>query len=234
MASIRSLLLALGTLGLLTIGSQAAAAPVYTCPAASLECEGQTFALWIEDSGSGFFDIAFSIDTSGYDGRADGDAGDYAFGVEFKDIIDPNSIYTGISLLSAPGGIGSWEANTSQLSQDCPDSGKDHEDTGCGRWDAAGAGYLFNVGDTLTWVFHVNTTGAIDFEGGHIKYEYRDVNGKKTAGLLSQDITLQDCTEGACDELPPPVVPEPATLSLVGLGLLGAAARLRTRGRVRK
>lgn len=202
----------------------AAAGPIYSCPAGSQECAGQTFALWIANSGTGFFDITFSINTSGYSGSET----DLARGVEFKNVITSNDIFQSISLISAPGGTLGWNADKKQLSQGCAGQSKnDKQDTGCASWAGVG-GYNFTIGNILNWTFHVVTTSPIDFAGGHIKYEYVDATGqKKVAGLLSGDIPLQDCRNGACDDRAP--VPEPGTLALLGVAMLGGARRLRRR-----
>jgi hypothetical protein len=216
----------LATLGatILLLGASsgtAAAGPIYSCPAGSPECAGQTFALWIANSGTGFFDITFSIDTTGYTGSET----DLARGVEFKSVLTSNNEFDSISLLSGPGGAGSWIVNPKQLAQGC--TGGTKQDTGCAIWNGIG-GYNFTIGSILSWTFHVVTTSPIDFAGGHIKYEYVDATGqKKVAGLLSGDITLQDCRNGACDERAP--VPEPGSLALLGVAMLGGAHRLRRR-----
>jgi hypothetical protein len=237
MTYLKSAFLIAAAFSLLSVASPASAAPIYTCPGDSTQCEGQTFALWIEASGAGFTDIAVSINTTGYDGGANaGDANDRAYGIEFKEVFDTNTILT-MSLLSAPGGTGSWRAGPEQLSQDCELADGDFKDTGCAAWISTGQGYDFTVGEVLTWIFRVNAdvTTIVDDGFGHIKYEYRgtDATGKATkeAGLLSASIPLQDCREGTeCDE-PFTPVPEPTTMSMLGLGLLGAAARVRARMR---
>ena len=204
----------------------ASAGPVYSCPASSPECSGQTFALWIDDVGAGFFDIALSIDTTGYSGSAD----DLASGVEFQNVIAPDGVYTGLSLVTAPGGAGSWAVGTTELSPGC--AGGNQVDSGCAVWaQLSGGGFDFAIGDILTWVFRVQTNAAIDWAGGYIKYAYVDGEGNGVAGLLAENIALQDCQGCSTSErLPndlPSRVPEPGSLALVGLALMTSALRRR-------
>ena len=213
---------------LLVFGAtRADAALIYSCPGGDSECAGQTFALGITDPGDGtFFDITFSINTTGYNGPA----GAGAWGVEFKNIIDDSVQYSSIALTSVPdGNLSNWGAFTDQLSQDCVANDPNPGDLGCGIWTAGGVGYLFTPGEILDWVFRVTTNSPVGDSVGHIKYSYLYVgsNGKlkKAAGLLSADVPLgmdggQDGGGG---------VPEPATLLLFGMGLGVASRRLRKR-----
>ena len=196
------------------------AAPIYTCPSGSSECEGQTFALFATELADGW-DVSVSINTTGYTGSED----DLANGVEFKNVFDSNADLTGISLVAAPGDTILWAASVDQLSQDC--DGADKADQGCAIWAAdANGGFAFTIGETLTWTFHIVTDAPLGDGTGHIKYRYVDDEGKQVAGLLSQDIPLQTCINGECDT---PVIPEPGTLMLLGSGLIFGARRLRQR-----
>jgi hypothetical protein len=209
--TIRHVVFALGLL--VVTGAVAQAGPItYSCPGGSTECRGQTFALWLEGSGAGYFDIAFSIDTTGFTGPTS-----YAFGVEVKDLYDSTgkSIYGSLSLTEAPGGTESWKVDTTQLSRAC--EGGDKMDTACAAWAAEGMGYPFAVGETLTWIFRVGATVEPDAIG-HVKYWYKDDDGKKTGGLLSADLGVQRPTQ----------VPEGGStlaFTLFGFGAVGLAFR---------
>ena len=214
----KRLLLVCGLLASMPLAAHAA--PIYTCPGGNSECEGQTFALFATAAAGGW-DVSVSINTTGYTGSE----GDLANGVEFKNVFDTNADLTGMTLVAAPGGIGLWDASVDQLSQDC--DGADKADLGCAIWGAnPNGGFNFTIGDTLTWTFHVTTTGPLGDGTGHIKYRYVDAEGKQVAGLLSADLPLQTCINGQCDT---PVIPEPGTLMLLGSGLIFGARRLRQR-----
>jgi hypothetical protein len=105
----------------------------------------------------------------------------------------------------------------------------------------SGAGFDFAIGDILTWVFRVQTNAAIDWSGGFIKYAYVDAAGNRVAGLLAEDIPLQDCpgcaealskeiTIDDCSDCSR-VVPEPGSLALFGLAWV-ASYTMRRRSRI--
>jgi hypothetical protein len=212
------LLLVLGALLIVPAAAQAGTI-AYSCPKNSAECKGQTFALWLDGSGPGYFDIAFSINTKGFSGNPDS----YAFGVEVKNLYDSTGkeIYGSLALVSAPGGTSNWFTETKQLSQSC--EGGDKADTACAVWVASGKGYDFNHvgGEILTWVFRIGADTAPD-SVGHVKYWYKNASGSKSAGLLSADLPLQRPTS----------VPESgSTMTLALFGFAFVAAGYRRLGR---
>ena len=206
--------LGLGALALVATPSYADSigGPGSTCGT----CQGATYTLQqsVESSSGGntTFDITYTIDTSTYTG---GGAFIDAVAVKVSSSV-PSSTTT---LDSAPGGIAAWTVVDGGIN--------------AGGCDGSGSGFecadttpslVAAVGGTLVWVFDITipTADLITSPlGASIKARYVDNNDAKVGALVSEDINLQ--TGGGSP--PPPPVPEPASLMLLGSGLLALSSK---------
>ena len=210
------------------VRANAAVILTYACDGTAVQCNGATFAVGLEQGNFGGFqyELTFGI-------RVDSDTlGDYVNAVGIKNILD--NYAAGAILFSAPTGTttADWEVILSGLNADgCKDTG---EDGVCAEAVSPSLGAPIptltgsNTAD-LVWVFRFNSTDSTPATTAHIKFLFVDSEGTKVGDLGSFDTGIDGGGGGGGggEGGGGGSIPEPASVTLVGLGLLGAAWRAR-------